>query len=101
MRAWRLCIREILMKVDRAIILVRRLISMGDHDQEVSEQQDNLLYAFARTTLTRLKTLVEPLGAIPVQIRYYVSFGEDSSARTAIQTKNDCNYSGVLQGLPD
>jgi hypothetical protein len=47
----------------------KRVISMGDHDQEISEQQDNLFYALARTILTRLKTLVEPLGRIPVQMR--------------------------------
>jgi hypothetical protein len=62
---------------------------MGDHDQELSDQQDNLFYAFAQTVLTRLKTMVEPLGRIPVQMRYHVSFEEDSSASTSIQTKND------------
>jgi hypothetical protein len=68
---------------------------MGEHDQEISEQQDNLFYTFAQTTLTRLKTLVEPLGGMPVQVRYYVSFYEVSSAHITIQTKND--YNRLLQ----
>src|SRR6266851_781221 len=66
---------------------------MSDHDQEVSEQQDNLFYAFAQETLSRLKALVEPIGGVPEQMGYYVSFGEESSTRT-IQTKKD--YRRVL-----
>ncbi len=70
---------------------------MGDHDQEVSAQQDNLFYAFAQETLSRLKALVEPIGGVPEQMGYYVSFGEDSSTRT-IQTKKD--YRRVLYNGP-
>ncbi len=66
---------------------------MADHDQEVSEQQDNLFYAFAQETLSRLKALVEPIGGVPEQMGYNVSFGEESSTRT-IQTKKD--YRKVL-----
>ncbi|SRR6266566_3445689 len=65
---------------------------MGDQDQEVSEQQDNLFYAFAQTVLTRLKALVEPIGGVPVQMRYYAIFGEGSSVPTTIQTKNVSLY---------
>jgi len=65
---------------------------MGDQDQEVSEQQDNLFYAFAQIVLTRLKALVEPIGGVPVQMRYYAIFGEGSSVPTTIQTENVSLY---------
>ena len=65
---------------------------MGDQDQEVSEQQDNHFYAFAQAVLTRLKALVEPIGGVPVQTRYYTIFDEGSSVPTTIQTKNVSQY---------
>ncbi len=62
---------------------------MGDQDQETSERQDDLFYAFAQIILTRLKVFVEPLGGMPVRTRYYVSFAEDCSSHTSLQTKTD------------
>jgi len=66
---------------------------MGDHDLEVSEQFDDLFYAFAQTVLVRVKSFMKSIGGIPVEMRYHVSFDEGSSVRIT-QINND--YNGLL-----
>ena len=66
---------------------------MGDHDLKISEQLDDLFYAFAQAILAHVKAFMKTIGGIPVEMRYYVSFDESSSVR---MTQVNSDYNGLL-----